>query len=49
MNEVMAILGEKHKEIEVLKSQVNLLQNHMSTVKHSLDKKVDEWERYGRC
>ena len=49
MNEVMAILGEKHKEIEVLKSQVNLLQNHLSTVKHSLDKKVDEWERYGRC
>ena len=31
-----------------MKSQVTLLQNHVSTVKHTLDKKVDELERYGR-
>ena len=36
MNEVKAILNEKDKEIEDLKSQVTLLQNH---VKHALDKK----------
>ena len=48
MNEVKAILSEKDKEIEDLKSQVTLLQNHVSTVKHALDKKVDELEQYGR-
>ena len=48
MNEVKAILSEKDKEIEVLKSQVTLLQSHASTVKHALDKKVDELEQYGR-
>ena len=36
MNKVKAILNEKDKEIEDLKSQVTLLQNH---VKHALDKK----------
>ena len=48
MNEVKAILSEKDKEIKVLKSQVTLLQNHVSTVRHALDKKVDELEQYGR-
>ena len=48
MNEVKAILIEKDKEIEALKSQVILLQNHVSTVKHAFDKKVDELEQYGR-
>ena len=38
MTEVKAILSEKDKELEVLKSQVTLLENHVSTVKHSLDK-----------
>ena len=38
MTEVKAILSEKDKELGVLKSQVTLLQNHVSTVKHSLDK-----------
>ena len=47
MIEVKAILGEKDKEIEVLKSQVTLLQNHVSKVKHALDKKVDELQQYG--
>ena len=42
MNEVKAILSE------VLNSQVTLLQNHVSTVKHALNKKVDELEQYGR-
>ena len=31
-----------------MKLQVTLLQNHVSTVKHTLDKKVDELEQYGR-
>ena len=31
-----------------MKSQVILLQNHVSTVKHALNKKVDELEQYGR-
>ena len=48
MREVKTILSEKDQEIEVLKSQVTLLQNHVSTVKHALDKKVDELEQYGR-
>ena len=48
MTEVKAILSEKDKELGVLKSQVTLLQNHVSTVKHALDKKVDELEQYGR-
>ena len=48
MNEVKAILSEKDKKIEDLKSQVTLLQNYVSTVKHALDKKVDELEQYGR-
>ena len=48
MNEVKGILSEKDKEIEDLKSQVTLLQNHVSTVKHALDKKVDELEQHGR-
>ena len=39
MNEVEAILNENDKEIEDLKSQVTLLQNYVSTVKHALDKK----------
>ena len=47
MNEVKAILREKDKEIEALKSKVTLLQNHANTVKHTLDKKVDEllWKK----
>ena len=48
MNEVKATLSEKDKEIEVLKSQVTLLQNHVSTMKHALNKKVDELEQYGK-
>ena len=47
-NEVKVIMSEKNKEIELLKLQVTLLQNHVSTVKHTLDKKVDELEQYGR-
>ena len=39
MNEVKAIMSEKDKGIEVVKSQVTLLQNHVSAVKHVLDKK----------
>ena len=39
LNEVKAILSEKDKEIENLKSQITLLQNHVSTVKHALKKK----------
>ena len=39
---------KKNKEIELVKLQVTLLQNHVSTVKHTLDKKVDELEQYGR-
>ena len=39
LNEVKAILSEKDKEIENLKSQITLLQNHVSTVKHALNKK----------
>ena len=39
MNEIKAILSEKDKEVEVLKSQVTLLQSHVSTLKHALDKK----------
>ena len=31
-----------------MKRQVTLLQNHVSTVKHALNKKVDELEQYGR-
>ena len=42
--EVKAIPSEKNKEIEVLKSLVTLLQNHVSKVKHAVDKKVDELE-----
>ena len=48
MTKVKAILSQKDKELRVLKSQVTLLQNHVSTVKHALDKKVDELEQYGR-
>ena len=48
MNEVKTTLSEKDKEIEVLKSLVTLLQNHVSTMKHALNKKVDELEQYGR-
>ena len=48
MNGVKAILSEKDIEIKVLKPQVTLLQNHISTVEHALDKKVDELEQYGR-
>ena len=44
LNEVKAIPSEKDKEVEVLKSLVTLLQNHVSKVKHALDKKVDEFE-----
>ena len=47
MTEVKAILSQKDKELRVLKSQVTLLQNHVSTVKHSLDKIVGELEQYG--
>ena len=32
MNDVKAILSEKDNKIEVLKSQVTLLQNHVSTI-----------------
>ena len=32
MNDVKAILSEKDNEIEVLKSQITLLQNHVSTI-----------------
>ena len=42
------ILSGEDKEIGVLKSQVTLLQNHVSTVKHALDEKVDEIEQYGK-
>ena len=42
VNEVKAILIEKDKEIEVLKP------NHVNTVKHAPDKKVDVLEHYGR-
>ena len=48
MNEVKAILSEKDKEIEDLNSQVTLLQNHVSTVKHAFDKTDDDLELYGR-
>ena len=48
MNEVKAILSEKDKEIEVLKSKVTLFQDHVGTVKHALDKKVDELKQYGK-
>ena len=48
MNEIKAILSKKDKEIEDLKSQVTLLQNHVSTEKHALDKKVDELEQQSR-
>ena len=48
MNGVKTILNEKDKEIEVLKSQVTLLQNHKSTMKYAFDKRVDELERYDR-
>ena len=44
----LATLSDKDKEIEVLRSQVTLLQNHVSTVKDALDKKVDELEQHGR-
>ena len=47
MTEVKAILSEKDKELGVLKSQVTLLQNHVSTVNHALDKIVGELEQYG--
>ena len=47
MTEVKAILSQKDKELGVLKSQVTLLQNHVSTVKHALDKIVGELEQYG--
>ena len=45
MNEVKAILREKDKEIKALKSQVTLLQNYVNTLKHTLEKKVDELEQ----
>ena len=45
---VKAILSKKDKEIKVMKSQVTLLQNHVSTLKHALDKRVEELEQYGR-
>ena len=48
VNGVKTILNEKDKEIEVLKSQVTLLQNHKSTMKYAFDKRVDELERYDR-
>ena len=38
LNEVKAIPSEKDKSV------VTLLQNHVSKVKHALDKKVDELE-----
>ena len=41
INDVKAILSEKDNKIEVLKSQVILLQNHVS--KHALDKKLMNW------
>ena len=44
MNVVKAILSEKDKKIKVLKSQVTLLQDHVSIVKHTLYEKVDELE-----
>ena len=34
--EVKVIMSDKNKEIELLKLQVTLLQNHVSTVKHTL-------------
>ena len=48
MNEVKTILREKEKEIEASKSQITLLQNHVNTMKHTLDEKVDKLEQYGR-
>ena len=48
MNGVKTILNEKEKEVEVLKSQVTLLENHKSTMKYAFDERVDELERYGR-
>ena len=48
MNEVRSLLSEKDKGIEDLKSQATFLQNHVSTLKHALDKKFDELEQYGR-
>ena len=47
MTKVKAILSQKDKELGVLKSQVTLLQNHVSTVNHALDKIVGELEQYG--
>ena len=46
MNEVKVILSKKDKKVKVLKSQVTLLQSYVSTVKHVLNKKVDELEQY---
>ena len=45
MNEIKAILREKDKGMEDLKSQVTLLQNHVSTVKHAMPsiKKLMNW------
>ena len=43
-----AMLSEKDKEIKALKSQVTLLQNHVSTVKYAFDKKFDKLEQHGR-
>ena len=43
MNELKDILSKKDKEMEVLKSQVTLMSNHVSTVKHALDKKLMNW------
>ena len=48
LNRVKAILSEKDIEIEALKLQVTLSQNHVSAVKHTFNKKVDELEEFGK-
>ena len=43
INEVKVLHSEKDKDIEILKSQVTLLQNHVGIVKHTLDKNMDKF------
>ena len=39
---------EKDEKIEILESQVSMLQNHVTNLKHAYDKKIDDLEQYGR-
>ena len=48
LTEVKALIQERDNKIIELESTVSMLQTHVSNLKHSYDKSIEELEQYGR-